>query len=225
MHPACFFNVSVAPSFLSRPGLWDRSKALPSRRHSRRARHACCSCWERAANCEAQSVPSWETHRMPDSGILLLPSTDDRLSECRGQTTRCNTPAQERALAMAKGSRYCMPCFVSRYNVRKNFSLEGTTDPPDMSCNSIDRSDRPSLVSKLVQAARRRSIKLVCVALTIVSSFAAFGTHDVDAATYVRVRYHGGYYNGYPYRYSGYYRYRGGIYRHRYYRYGRWYYY
>jgi hypothetical protein len=98
-------------------------------------------------------------------------------------------------------------------------------DSPDMLGNSSDRSDRPSLVSKLVQAARRRSIKLVCVALTVVSSFAAFGTHDVDAATYVRVRYHGGYYNGYPYRYSGYYRYRGGIYRHRYYRYGRWYYY
>jgi hypothetical protein len=111
------------------------------------------------------------------------------------------------------------------HHARKKFSFERTTDSPNMLDNSSDRSGRPSIVSTLLQAGRRRIIKLVCVALTVVSSFAAFGTPDVDAATYVRVRYHGGYYNGYPYRYSGYYRYRGGVYRHRYYRYGRWYYY
>jgi hypothetical protein len=91
--------------------------------------------------------------------------------------------------------------------------------------NSSDRSDRPRLVREPLRAGLGQIIKFVCVALTAVSSFAAFGTLDVDAATYVRVRYHGGYYNGYPYRYAGYYHYRGGIYRHRYYRNGRWYYY
>ena len=164
--------------------------------------------------------------RVPDFGILLLRSTGDTLALVPRPNNEGQYTGRKNALwPWRKESHYAIFCFKGRHHARKKFSFEGTMDFPTMLNNSSDRSDRPSLVSKLLQAGRRRFIKLVCVALTVVSSFAAFGTPDVDAATYVRVRYHGGYYNRYPYRYSGYYHYRGGIYRHRYYRYGRWYYY
>jgi hypothetical protein len=70
-----------------------------------------------------------------------------------------------------------------------------------------------------------RLIKLALITLIVLSSFAAFGPANADAATYVRISYHGRRYYGYPYRYHGYYHYRGGRYGYRYYRYGRWHYY
>jgi hypothetical protein len=87
-----------------------------------------------------------------------------------------------------------------------------------------DRADGPDYFSELLRVGSRL-LKLALITLTIMSSFATFGPANADAATYVRISYHGRYYNGYPYRYRGYYHYRGGTYRYRYYHYGRWHYY
>lgn len=70
-----------------------------------------------------------------------------------------------------------------------------------------------------------RLLNAALIALTVVTSVATFGTPEADAATYVRVSYHGRPYYRYPYRYRGYYHYRGAVYHRRYYRYGRWHYY
>jgi hypothetical protein len=70
-----------------------------------------------------------------------------------------------------------------------------------------------------------RLLNAALIALIVVTSVATLGISEADAATYVRVSYHGRSYYRYPYRYRGYYHYRGGVYRHRYYRYRSWHYY
>jgi hypothetical protein len=102
--------------------------------------------------------------------------------------------------------------------------MEMDNAPPTMLGHPKGCADRPYHFSELLRVGSRL-LKLALVTLTFMGSFAIFGAANAAAATYVRISYHGRYYNGYPYRYRGYYHYRGGTYRYRYYRYGRWHYY
>jgi hypothetical protein len=72
-----------------------------------------------------------------------------------------------------------------------------------------DRADSPDHFSELPRIGSRL-LKLALITLTVMGCFATFGAANADAATYVRISYHGRYYNGYPYRYQGYYHYHGG---------------
>jgi len=55
-----------------------------------------------------------------------------------------------------------------------------------------DRADSPNHFSERLRVGSRL-LKLVLITLTVMGSFATFGPANADAATYVRIGYHGRY--------------------------------